>query len=258
MIAYAYSLQQYFLNPVLYQVYQFRFDNLVTDKQNPDKIIKTNTARFINITLIEQNRYKSAYQFFTSKVDITQNIGTVVDKFFKIEFLDALDELILIVSNEGKIIKVHNIIEVAAEWAVTSAELKIVHKGTEIDYFFDKITSLLNNESALIAYLSDYSMFGLYFHGLFGNNKLYNLPIVRQQQLNDFTGKTITEQVNPERRNLVKYSIEGITSTERRPIENGFDIYYGELIYTDEQLQEAFLETESDTINIKYNIQFLG
>lgn len=257
LVSLKYGLKHYRLNPVLEQIYQFRFESIITDFSNPSKTETSKYTRFVNITLLEQNEIKAAYQLFTKKMII--NDGEVVQNGFLIKQLCyAFDELIIVINYKGKIIQVHNIKEVKKRWEIDRLELIKDYEGYEAENYFSAISDLLNNEDDLIAYLSDYKMFGLYFHSLFGTNKLWELPIIREKTLQDYAGKTITESINPEKREAVVYPIIGTVSTESKPIENGFDKYEGMLTYDDYQLQEAYLETESEQRNIKYGILLIG
>ncbi|MBC8643187.1 hypothetical protein H9W95_00895 [Flavobacterium lindanitolerans] len=66
--------------------------------------------------------------------------------------------------------------------------------------------------------------------------------------VDDFKNCEAEEKIHPEKKEWVRYQIEGRSENINK--------YEGELLYKDYQLQEALIEIEDDTQSVKYATLF--
>ena len=251
------GLKYFTLEPVLDKTYHYRFETIVEDFCNPKRIKKSSYIRNVEVTLYERTEIIANYQLFISKMHI-ESKTTEPNEFLIKQMSYAFDEIEVGVNYKGQILYVYNIKEMSDRWEKTKNELLIHNKGQEIASAFETISELLRNEEELIAYLSDYKMYGLYFTGFFGKHNLWEMPVIRNQNLLDFNNSNVEESIYPEQKEKIYYHIFGKTNTERNPIKQGFEVYEGELSYVNFQLEEAYLKIEKEEKRIRYNVLLRG
>lgn len=249
MISLVHGLKEYHLNPEIGAQYTYRFETIVDDFTNIKRPIQKSYIRNVLIMPIEKQDNLQVYQIFTAKIIIKSNVA-VADEYLIKQLGYAFDEIEAGVDYSGKIIRIYNLKELQFRWNLTREKLEQEYIGVAVEVYFRTIDAILNNEQKLIEFLSSYKMFGLYFHGLFGNYLLWEMPIKRENRAEDFENAPVTEAIFPEKREVVKYKIEGKSSALER--------YEGQLVYDDFQLQEALIECENETQSIKYGALFLG
>lgn len=249
MISLVHGLKEYHLNPEIGAQYTYRFETIVDDFTNIKRPIQKSYIRNVLIMPIEKQDNLQVYQIFTAKIIIKSNVA-VADEYLIKQLGYAFDEIEAGVDYSGKIIRIYNLKELQFRWNLTREKLEQEYIGVAVEVYFRTIDAILNNEQKLIEFLSSYKMFGLYFHGLFGNYLLWEMPIKRENRAEDFENAPVTEVIFPENREKVKYKIEGKSSALER--------YEGQLVYDDSQLQEALIECENETQSIKYGALFLG
>jgi len=249
MISLVHGLKEYHLNPEIGAQYNYRFETIVDDFTNIKRPIQKSYIRNVLIMPIEKQDNLQVYQIFTAKIIIKSNVA-VADEYLIKQLGYAFDEIEAGVDYSGKIIRIYNLKELQFRWNLTREKLEQEYIGVAVEVYFRTIDAILNNEQKLIEFLSSYKMFGLYFHGLFGNYLLWEMPIKRENRAEDFENAAVTEAIFPENREMVKYKIEGKSSALER--------YEGQLVYDDFQLQEALIECENETQSIKYGALFLG
>ncbi len=249
MISLVHGLKEYHLNPEIGAQYTYRFETIVDDFTNIKRPIQKSYIRNVLIMPIEKQDNLQVYQIFTAKIIIKSNVA-VADEYLIKQLGYAFDEIEAGVDYSGKIIRIYNLKELQFRWNLTREKLEQEYIGVAVEVYFRTIDAILNNEQKLIEFLSSYKMFGLYFHGLFGNYLLWEMPIKRENRAEDFENAAVTEAIFPEKREVVKYKIEGKSSALER--------YEGQLVYDDFQLQEALIECENETQSIKYGALFLG
>lgn len=249
MISLVHGLKEYHLNPEIGAQYNYRFETIVDDFTNEKRPIQKSYIRNVMLMPIGKQDSLDVYQIFTAKISIKSNVA-VADEYLIKQLGYAFDEIEAGVDNSGKIIRIYNLKELQFRWNLTREKLEQEYIGVAVEVYYRSIDAILNNEKQLIDFLSSYKMFGLYFHGLFGNYLLWEMPIKRENRAEDFENVLVNETIFPEKRDVVKYKIEAKSSA--------LDRYEGQLIYDDFQLQEALMECKNDTQSIKYGALFLG
>lgn len=249
MISIVHGLKEYHLQPKVGARYSYRFETIIDDFSNETRTIQKSYIRDVQIMPIGKEGYLDVYQIFTAKLSIKSNIA-IADEYLIKQMAYAFDLIEAGVDYTGKIVHIFNKGELSSRWEKTSQELEKEYEGSYIQTYFREISMILKDETKLIEFLSTYKMFGLYFHGLFGNYLLWEMPIVRKKIADDFDNSEVTEQIHPEKKEVVRYKISGKS--------NALYKYEGELLYKDYQLQEALIELEDDTQSIKYATLFLG
>jgi len=249
MISLVHGLKEYHLNPEIGAQYNYRFETIVDDFTNEKRPIQKSYIRKVMLMPIGKQDSLDVYQIFTAKISIKSNVA-VADEYLIKQLGYAFDEIEAGVDYSGKIIRIYNLKELQFRWNLTREKLEQEYIGVAVEVYFRSIDAILNNEKQLIDFLSSYKMFGLYFHGLFGNYLLWEMPIKRENRAEDFENVLVNETIFPEKRDVVKYKIEAKSSA--------LDRYEGQLIYDDFQLQEALMECKNDTQSIKYGALFLG
>lgn len=249
MISIVHGLKEYHLQPKVGARYSYRFETIVDDFSIEKRPIQKSYIRDVQIMPIGKAEYLDVYQIFTAKISIKSNVA-VADEYLIKQIGYAFDEIEAGVDYTGKIVRIFNKAELSSRWQKTSRELEKEYEGSFIQSYFSEIAMILKDETKLIEFLSSYKMFGLYFHGLFGNYLLWEMPIVRKKIAEDFKNSEVTEQIHPEKKDFVRYKINGRS--------NALYKYEGELVYKEYQLQEALIELEDSTQSIKYATLFLG
>lgn len=249
MISIVHGLKEYHLQPKVGAQYNYRFETIVDDFSNEKRPIQKSYIRDVQIMPIGREENLDAYQIFTAKISIKSNVS-VADEYLIKQIGYAFDEIEAGVDFTGKIVRIFNKQELSFRWNKTFQELGKEYEGSYILSYLNQISMILNDETKLIKFLSAYNMFGLYFHGLFGNYLLWEMPIIRKKIADDFENTEVTEYIHPEKKDFVRYKINGKS--------NVLDKYEGELLYKDYQLQEALIEIEDDMQSVKYATLFLG
>lgn len=249
MISIVHGLREYHLEPKVGARYSYRFETIVDDFSNKRSPVHKSYIREVKIMPIGKEGYLDVYQIFTAKISIKSNVA-VADEYLIKQIGYAFDEIEAGVDYTGKIVRIFNKEELSSRWDKTRERLEVEYEGKFIQNYFSQISKILNDETRLIEFLSTYKMFGLYFHGLFGNYLLWEMPIVRKKIVDDFKNCEAEEKIHPEKKEWVRYQIEGRSENINK--------YEGELLYKDYQLQEALIEIEDDTQSVKYATLFLG
>lgn len=249
MISLVHGLKEYHLQPKVGENYTYRFETITEDFSNERRPIQRTYIREVEIMPIGKQENLEVYQIFTAKISIKSNVS-IADEYLLKQIGYAFDEIEAGVDYSGKIVRIFNTEMLRFRWTKKSIELEEEYVGDYIQSYFRYIDFVLENEKKLIEFLSDYKMFGLYFHGLFGNYLLWEMPIRREKTAPDFDNEIIWESIYPEKKETVRYKIEANG--------NGFEKYEGELIYDNFQLKEAFIECKKETQSVKYGALFLG
>lgn len=249
MISLVHGLKEYHLEPKTGAQYSYRFETIVEDFTMKKRPVKKAYIRDIEIMPIGKQENLDVYQLFTAKISIKSNVS-IADEYLIKQLGYAFDEIEAGVDFTGKIVKIFNREALRFRWTKKCYELEKEYLGDYIQRYFRQIDTILENEVRLLEFLSNYKMFGLYFHGLFGSYRAWEMPIVRENFAEDFKNALVREEIYPEKKEGIKYKIKG----ESLALSN----YKGELIYEDFQLQEALIECENETQSIKYGALFLG
>jgi hypothetical protein len=261
MIPQTYFLEEFYLQPVLEKIALYRFETYTSDFSNRKRITEKLCTRDIEITYLGKIRDLLYFDVFTSKVTFTSNQSIQNERLLK-EDMYAFGDILLGVNNKGKIEKIQNLKEMQQRWAETKSELRKDYEGFEFEDFLTDITEVLEDEEKTVYFLNTKTMFGLYFHGLFGKNDVLKAPIKRKSILLDLDDTEITEEIWIDKRGP-HFSIgaQKRDDANKKIISNNVEInnYQGILNYdTDNQLIEGNLKIETENMNLNYNIVWVG
>lgn len=249
MISIVHGLKEYHLEPKIGVRYTYRFETVHDDFANEKKAISTSYTREIWIMPIARQDTLDVYQIFLAKMTIKSNVA-VADEYLIKQLAYVFDEIEVAVDFSGKIVSIYNMGALRFRWRLKRVKLEQEYVGVTVQAYFRTIDVLLDDEQKLIQFLSSYKMFGIYFHGLFGNYLLWEMPLKRAIRLDDFDRELVNEKIFPEKKEAIKYKIQGSGA--------GLVHYGGELIYSNFQLKEALIECGNHSQSFKYGALFLG
>ncbi|OXA85890.1 hypothetical protein [Flavobacterium hercynium] len=261
MVPKSFFLPEFNLDPVLNKKEIYRFETITTDFTNRKQIKEKSIIREVRLTYYGKRKELFVFVLFTRKVTILLNQKVENNRLLK-EDIFAFGNLEIGVNEAGEIVKVFNIKELQERWIRKKLELREGNAGYVFDAFLNDISNVLNSEERTLFFLNSKNMFGLYFHGLFGENDVNSAPNKRIVTIMEFDDVQITEEIWTDNR-IPGFIIQGQRSDDeyKTIISNVDNIkkYTGELIYNREnQLQEGFLEIENNNINIKHNVVWAG
>lgn len=255
-----YFLQKKYLESIVNKEQLYRFTATLTDLSNKKHIIEKACVRFVNLTYYGKINGISFLKATTKKADILFNQKIQTNHLPK-EYIYAFDNVDLGINEKGEIVNVFNLTELQKQWQRRKSELEKYNVGYELDSFFNTISTALMSEENAIAILNLRSMFGMYFHGLFGSEDINEMPKKRIVSVEEFD-VPITEEIWVNRKVPALKITAQKCDNEPRTIISNTDVikkYEGELTYSkDNQLLEGILEIESNNMNIKYNILWVG
>jgi hypothetical protein len=248
---------EFYLNPVLEKNDTFKFETLTVDFSNKNRVTEKLCTRNVQIMYLGKIKDLFYFDVFTSKVTFTSNQSIANERLLK-EDMYAFGDILLGVNDKGEIQKIKNLKKMQQQWEGTKSELRKDHVGFEFEDFLTDITEVLEDEEKTVYFLNTKAMFGLYFHGLFGENDVRKTPIKRKSILLDFDDTEITEEIRMDSRELKIIISAQKSDDEHKNIISDNDIikkHEGELSYRkDNQLQEGFIEIENENMNIKYSV----
>lgn len=160
-----------FWEPEFYAVYEFRTAVCRPDWDGMavvDQIFKRKIKLFCLPDVDGLLRYQLLTVAYTFE-------GTATPAFIR-RIAYVFDEVVFKVDMGGRLQKIENIDRIKARWVATKAELEIDHKGRTIESYFNAIDQLLEDEEALLDFLSTPKMFGMLFSGMTaeGHVQLFN------------------------------------------------------------------------------------
>ncbi|WP_306349962.1 hypothetical protein [Flavobacterium sp. '19STA2R22 D10 B1'] len=238
---------------------KYRFETIVKENIGLQNESTRNYIRDVEIIFIANVGSLLRYQVLCMNTLFkTENI-TIPSEFMLRRISYIFDEISISVNREGRIVELHNLKEIRKRWIITETELRKDNKGTAIENYFKSIDKLLKNETEVIDFLSDYKMYGLYFHGYYGE---YDSRGINRRKVEnpDFLEDHIIEETI-EIKNLKK---ENDSLTELTVTGSFLDVaeqisqYDGELYFKNGQLKEALIAIEYKSTQIKYNVLWVG
>jgi hypothetical protein len=252
---------EFYLNPVLEKNDTFKFETLTVDFSNKNRVTEKLCTRNVQIMYLGKIKDLFYFDVFTSKVIFTSNRSIQNERLLK-EDIYAFGDILLGVNDKGEIQKIKNLKKMQQQWEETKSELRKDHVGFEFEDFLTDITEVLEDEEKTVYFLNTKAMFGLYFHGLFGENDVQKTPIKRKSILLDFDDTEITEEIRMDSREFKIIISAQKSDDEHKSIISDDDKikkYEGELLYhKDNQLQEGFIEIENENMNIKYSVLWVS
>ncbi|HEX7869439.1 MAG TPA: hypothetical protein VF455_04930, partial [Chryseobacterium sp.] len=146
----------------------------------------------------------------------------------------------------NNIVKINNISSLRLRWQELKVKLWETNKGDAVENYFRSISSVLDNEENLIAFLQSYNMFGLYFNGQLGEYPDEEKKI-----------RVITE-------GKIEYLRKEDLSTEETKIkmkaseDQDENYIVGTSIYEKGILKENFVLSKENNFEIKYSLLWVG
>jgi hypothetical protein len=261
MIPLTYFLHEYYLLPVLDKTLLYRFETIITDFSNKRRVVERTFTRDVELIYLGKKKELFVFDVFTKKITFNSNQTIENERLLK-EAAYAFDEIEMGVNDKGEILTIYNLMAMKHRWEETKFEIRKDNFGYELDDFLSTISNILNDEEQLVSFLNTNKMFGLYFHGLFGKNDMYEVPKTRIAIIPEFDGIEITEQIWTDNR-IPRFVIEAKKNIgiEKKIVSKNDQVkkYQGELMYTkDNQLLEGIIETEDENMNIKHTVLWVG
>lgn len=155
------------------------------------------------------------------------------------------DEVELSIDIEGTILKVLNKEKLQTRWKQIQIKLMEFHKGSVIENYFQQITELLKNEQELISFLEGYNMFGLLFNGLWSRNNQIKTKLTKE----GYTQMMIPEIVDGKLR-------QKIIMRDTNNVQ--IDDFKGINFYTQNTLEESYIEIQENNHHFKYSLLWIG
>lgn len=249
------------LLPVLNKRQLYRFKTKITDSSDKRRVVEKTYIRMVTLTFYGKRKELLVFTAFTSKIEISLNQKIQNDRLVK-EAAYAFGSIELGVNDQGEIVKIYNLQKMERQWERTKSELRRDYTGIEFEDFINHISDVLKNEQQVISFLKGKNMFDLYFHGLFGKYDLKEVPKTRITTIPELDDIELTEEIRADNKDS-KIMITGQRSNDehKKIVSKNNEVikYTGELSYNEgNQLLEGNLETESENINIKYNVVWVG
>lgn len=221
----------------------YRFETIVIEEVNPQYYIEKKYVRNVEIYNLETKNNVHTFQLLVIEFQFSDDDNALGKLIKQISYL--FDELIIDVDNNGKIITLKNINFLQLRWLKIKSKLSLSHKGDVVEDCFRQIDELLENEEKLITFLKGYNMFGLLFHGLWGNF---------EGKLKRLSKKNITEIITSKKngeKTIQEISSESLENTE-------FLIYKGFYQYKNDNYEEGFIETKTHRNHLKYSLLWVN
>ena len=118
------------------------------------------------IHFLKKHKELYHYHILCTKFDFSDQDTASGFLLKKISYL--FDELDVYADEENNIVKLNNLLSIKLRWKELKVKLWETNKGDAVENYFRSISSVLDNEVNLIAFLQSYNMFGLYFNGQTG------------------------------------------------------------------------------------------
>ena len=254
-------LSMFYLDPVLNQKNEYKFEKTTIDFSNPRRKTKTACIRDVEITFLGKVKDLFVFNLFTSKVTFQSKQSMQNEQLLK-EDLYAFDTVHAGVNDKGEIVKIFNLTDMQNRWKATKYELRKDYVGFEFEDFLADITEVLEDEEQTVFYLKTPAMFGLYFHGLFGKNDSAKMPLRRKIILLDFDDSEITEEIRADNKKPeFIMSAQKTDDLNKKIMSNNDEIksYKGKIFYDKNSvLVNSFLEIENESKKIIYSVLWVG
>lgn len=261
MISSEHFIEEFVLNPVLKKKYVYRFTTITNNFLKNKKEIGIACIRDVEITFLGKVKDLFVFNLFTSKVTFQSKQSIQNEQLLK-EDHNAFDTVHAGVNDKGEIVKIFNLTDMQKRWKATKQELRKDYEGFEFEDFLADITEVLEDEEQTVFYLKTPAMFGLYFHGLFGENDPAKMPVKRKNTLLDFDDTEINEEIRRDKKRLeFIFSAQKTDDLDKRIISNNEEIksYWVTLSCSREGLLiESFLEVENESKKIIYSVLWVG
>jgi len=221
----------------------YRLETIVTEQRNPVYAITKSYARQIEVYYLGKAKEEHQFQILVVEFNFSDNDTAMGKLIRKVSYL--FDELELRVDNEGNITALDNLLFLRLRWGKIQSELSKTHKGDAIDNYFSQISSLLEDETKLIDFLTGYNMFGLLFNGL-----LESFDTKRKRISPEGFTEIMIPEKNGEKMTL-KISAQNLEYT-------GIDDFRGLFICKGNQYEEGFVAIKKQNSHLKHSLLWIG
>ena len=142
------------------------FESNVSEEISPNYFTQKKYIRDVEIHFLKKHKELYHYHILCTKFDFSDQDTASGFLLKKISYL--FDELDVYADEENNIVKLNNLLSIKLRWKELKVKLWETNKGDAVENYFRSISSVLDNEENLIAFLQSYNMFGLYFNGQLG------------------------------------------------------------------------------------------
>ena len=222
----------------------YRFESIISEEIMPNYSVEKKYTRFVEIYFLKKYKERYRYQILCTKFDFSDQDTATGFFIKKISYL--FDEIDIYADEENNIVKVNNISNLRLKWQDLKVKMWETNKGDEVENYFRSISSVLDNEENLIAFLQNYNMFGLYFNGQSG------------QYQDD--GKKIRVITEGKIEHLHKENLSTEETKIKMKVSEDKDGNHieGTAIYEKGSLRENFVRSRENKCEIKYSLLWVG
>ena len=222
----------------------YRFESIISEEIMPNYSVEKKYTRFVAIYFLKKYKERYRYQILCTKFDFSDQDTATGFFIKKISYL--FDELDIYADEENNIVKVNNISNLRLKWQDLKVKMWETNKGDEVENYFRSISSVLDNEENLIAFLQSYNMFGLYFNGQLGQypDDGKRIRVITEEKM-----EYLHKEISSEKEITIK--MRAFENKDENPME-------GISIYEKGILRENFVLSIENKCEIKYSLLWVG
>ena len=220
--------------------FEKNFVEIINKRKQITKIIRTVTIRFSGI---ENDKWRFQIVCHSQEI-VAEHIGSITI----LQLRDTIfNEIIIYVNQNGIILSVLNLKQIQELWQTVKNDLRKKHEGQVLENFFYRTNAIVASTESILKYLDSKEMYGLYFNGCWG---FHNIQKPRFAELHIIIEKRIQHDMhNQHLQRAYSHDAQLIIKKETETKKQ-----YCELMYSSNNLDEAFLETQEENKNSKYSI----
>ena len=222
---------------------RYRLETITIEKVSANYFLTKNYVRQIEIHYLGKENKADVVQILTRDYSFSNEDNSEGKLIKQISYL--FDEVELSIDIEGTMLKVLNKEKLQTRWKQIQIKLMEFHKGSVIENYFQQITELLKNEQELISFLEGYNMFGLLFNGLWSRNNQIKTKLTKE----GYTQMMIPEIVDGKLR-------QKIIMRDTNNVQ--IDDFKGINFYTQNTLEESYIEIQENNHHFKYSLLWIG
>ena len=222
----------------------YRFESNVSEEIASNYYTEKRYVRTVEIYFLRKHKELYQYQILCTKFDFSDQDTASGFLLKKISYL--FDELDIYADEENNIVKVNNISNLRLKWQDLKVKMWETNKGDEVENYFRSISSVLDNEENLIAFLQSYNMFGLYFNGQLGQypDDGKRIRVITEEKM-----EYLHKEISSEKEITIK--MRAFENKDENPME-------GISIYEKGVLKENFVKITENNCQIKYSLLWVG
>ena len=222
----------------------YRFESNVSEEIASNYYTEKRYVRTVELYFLRKHKELYQYQILCTKFDFSDQDTASGFLLKKISYL--FDELDVYADEENNIVKLNNLLSIKLRWKELKVKLWETNKGDAVENYFRSISSVLDNEENLIAFLQSYNMFGLYFNGQLGQypDDGKRIRVITEEKMEYLHKKNSSE--------------EKITIKMRTSEDIDENLTEGISIYEKGVLKENFVKITENNCQIKYSLLWVG